>query len=282
MTKISKQLLNKVGASLASSNPKVVVEKVSASSDGSHAQVLFRLATTNARAKEVIKNGSVFASFSDAVNGEARLIPGTLVAASDNDNGLYFGCVALNIPMMTLSSAKTAGFRMVSANLFADSDDNIWSVSESAEGEKILSRSVSEDLSQLLKTRVMPASMSTAAAGVQVGASFKGGQVCAFYDAKSETMRKGVTVDNTTAFDFEGSRFFSVQACDLLVTSPVNESIASGLDAAFGDRNATFEERASSDPALRENIRRFLTALYSSNKEYLNTYLSTIDRLIVA
>lgn len=274
--KVSDKLLRGKGQQV----PSIYVEKASVSSEGNYAKILFRLGTSLAGAKEAMRNPESLAeAFNAKMEGSVRLVTSS-IHKSDVD-GMYCAYVAINTPTITHTAAVDAGFSMVAANLFADADDNIWRMTE-VDGEKVLSRTANDDLGELLRTRVMSPSVSTAAAGYCLDGAFKAGTILAFYDNTSETVRKGVSVDAATAFDFSTKKFYPVATTDVVATTEPSTVLANAIDSLYGDKNITFAEVASDYPRIKENIRRYLTTLYGQNKAFLDTYLRAIDRLLVA
>jgi hypothetical protein len=271
---------NKIAASVKQSIPSIFVEKSSVDESGTLAKVLFRVGTTNANAQLLVADEEGLTNaFEQKLGGTARLAPNSVHASGTA--GLYFAYLKVNTPTIGYAEASTSKkFNMVSANLFADEDDNIWSV-ENRDGEKILMRTANDDLQEILKTRMAAPTMSVAAASIGVTGSFTAGMIVAAYDATAEKVRRGLALDNATMYDFDANKVVPVSSVSVMCASEEIKSVVAELNRLYGDRNATFAEVATTGNK-KKMVMDFLTRLYSQNQAFLDQYIQAVDRFLAA
>lgn len=274
MTSLSNRLLTKVNPTTRM--PTVFVEKSAVDPSGQYAKVLFRIGTTSTIAKTIVANSKKLMDVFDArLNGAARLLPDT-VHASDI-SGMYCGYVRLAQAKTPLNAETKKNFRSITANLFADEEDNMWTVQSTADGHQILVKNSEDNLQELLNTRMSSPSLHVASAGYSLVGSVTAGCVVAYFDKNSETIENGFTVDPTSVFDFKTHQVKSVVACDYVAASAQDKELAKALNDLFDDNNAWYSELSS---VRKDAVVRYLTALYGQNRDFLNTYLQSIDQFL--
>ncbi len=257
--------------------PTISIEKSQVDSSGAHAKVLFRVNTTKKLAKESLTSHEVMeVAFANAFSNKARLIEDTIVAAG-NDDG-YFAFVKLNRPIVAheVACAEGSGFTLVAANVFSDSDDNIWTVEKDATGKRCIVRSMPEDLQSLLKTRTAP-HMAVASSGVALSGDIRASNFVRFYDKTSEKLRDGIAIDTSTIFDVTRKQFYDIESCNIVAYAETNPSISKGLANAAKNATSTFVEMSALD---KRSVKAYLTSLYSQNKAFLRHYIAAVDKFL--
>lgn len=276
MTSITQKIMSRVNKPAMTT---VYVEKSSVAPNGKYAKVLFRLATSKDKAKEIIRNRKdLIESFSAKLNGSARLV--TASVHPSGTDGFYCGYIKLNDERMSFDVAQTKNFHAITANMFVDPEDNIWNLEESADG-KILIRNSEDNLQEILNSRMASPSLSVAAAGYDLNGAVVTSQIVAYYNNVNEEICKGMAVDKSAIYDFKYNKIVETASCDLVAACDLDNSLRSTvtkeINKIFANLNVTYNEV---DPTVKQKLRSYLSVLYGQNKAFLSAYLSAIDNLL--
>ena len=271
MSTLTKRILANTKASALT----VFIDKSNVSSDGRRARVLFH--TNHSFNSEKQRNelkipNVVETAFSNVLGDSSRIIPDS-ISQSDHKN-LFYGIISLNSKTISQEDAlqENSGFHLVAANIFADKDDNIWTVEENEDGN-ILIRNESEDLSAILKTRT-GANMITAAAKLPVSDTMKCGMFIS-YLGSNEKRSQGFAIDTSTVFDSDTNKFVQINDIDILAKTEANRQVVSSIDDITESKTSTFAEMSAGQ---RKSLKEYLTTLYSHAPDFLANYLAVIDK----
>ena len=249
----------------------VFLEKSSVSSTGRRAKVLFRTNRRNGKNDELRNHSVVEQAFSAVLGDSARIIPASLVAAND-EGSLFYGVVSLNRKTMSIddANAENSGMTLVSANMFADASDDIWTV----DGENnVLVRTENDDLASILKTR-MSGTLSTAAAGMEISSPVQAGTVVKFVSSDN-SVTNGIMVDTSTVCDGLNQKFQTITPEDIVASCEASVQISNGINKAVGDEVSTFAELSAGQ---RSSLRDYIRMLYKQNPAVMQTYLGLINK----
>lgn len=251
----------------------VTLEKSHVSGSGGRAKVLFSTNKKGLEEKEYLRDEhSVEKAFTDLLGHDARIVTKSICPA---EKGLYYGMVVANQQSITLEEANKegSGYHIVAANMFADDNDDIWTLSELSEGEsKVLVRSSTDDLKDILNTR-MNSEMSLASSGQSVSDSFNVGSFVRFIGPK-EKVYNGFAVDTQTVFSAETASFLGADSISSIAFTPSDITVQHGITKAVGNDVATYQELSR---AQIKSLREYLTTLYSHAPDFLQNYLNAIN-----
>lgn len=270
MTKLRSRLMKNV-----KDHPfEVSVAKCNVSPSGTKAKVLFSTNKRGEKETAFLKDRhSVETAFSELLGEDARIVSKSICPA---DRGMYFGMVVANVQTVALEDAakKGSGFDLVQANMFADADDNIWTLQEESDGgEKILIRTQNDDLKSILDTRMSSVSMTTAA-NQSIDDSFTPGCFVRTIDNK-ERVHHGFAVDTSTIYSSEAKVFLPSDSISCVSFVEANQEVVNGIAGAIGDSVSTFQELSRTQV---KTLREYLSTLYAHAPDFLQNYLNVIER----
>lgn len=106
------------------------------------------------------------------------------------------GFVRVNRESKPYNQKEVASLRVLAANMFMDeTDDSLWSVKATGDGQKMLCRQVKEDIAQLLETAAVHVHRAPELSSI---ASYAlPGDVVAYVDPKTETVKRGIVLSLT-------------------------------------------------------------------------------------
>lgn len=152
-------------------------------------------------AKVVITHANLERMPKDAVRAEiAKLFGGKAAPVLSSFRSLaatslpaVVGFVRVNREVKPYVQKEVAKMRVLAANMFMDeTDDSLWGMRKTADGQQMLCRQVREDISQLLETASVHVHRAPSLASV---ASYAlPGDVVAFVDPKTETVKRGIVL----------------------------------------------------------------------------------------
>lgn len=254
---------------------KINIEKASVDQTNGVAKVLFNTNLPPRKVEEALVSSELEQAFAKLLDGKAHYIANS--AHYSEVAGLYYGFVKVNQPVIEHEDAlkENSGFQLVVANVFADADDHMWEVQEDASGKKVLVRTSIDDLTELLSIKPN-ASMATASAQCSLTGSLEFASLVKFFDPASESMRDGVILDTSTAYDFESKKAVKISPTLVVAsTSPVH-AMERELAGIYVDKNKTFAELAEMSVKA---IFDYIEAVYSQNPAYVREYKAAVSRL---
>lgn len=211
------------------------------------------------------------AALSKAFGGKARAIAGTFrpVRMEGNRVGMT-GFMTLNTETKVLTSEVASHMREMASNILMDDvDSSVWNVSESATGQKFITRKLNEDLSELVS---LASTEKYDVPSMSVVAS-----------AASTESRKYVAFVNpvTASIDY-GYLFGDVivsSDSDSVITEVEDDYVVDAQDLEDTDQ---FDEMDNADEDdVNEQVDAAL-ASYAAHEQYYLAIESQIDRRAVA
>lgn len=94
----------------------------------------------------------------EMTNNRLRVIPGTIRPITDVSNTSMLSMIAVaNTKTQDYTEETTKGFKLITANVFQDDNDNIWELITSGSGGKTLVQKSADNLDEILKSRLTKA-----------------------------------------------------------------------------------------------------------------------------
>jgi hypothetical protein len=263
----SKKIMSNVTA-----NPlKVSVEKYMIGSTGNRAKVLFSTNKPKNKIKSALSDFSnVETAFADVLCGKGRVLQNSLMLTERE--GVASAIVELNKATMGYDEVvkSNSGFSMVTANVFADADDNVWQVVDEG-GEKIVVRNSKDNLNDLLK----PNTFLSLASGVDLFDGFEAGSFVRHLHVTTGKVLNGFAVDTCTVYDIETEQFREVSNIDVLATVEVSKEVSNDMLTSVKNNPASYAELSATE---KLSLREYLKQLYGHAPDFLRNYLSAIDQ----
>ena len=264
-------LAKKMMSNVSTAPLKINVEKYMVGNSGNRAKVVFSTNRPKSKIKSYLDNfAQVEVAFADILNGKGRVIPKSVMLT--DKEGVASAIIELNTASISYDEAikENSGFSLVTANIFADSDDNVWQVVEEG-GEKIVVRNSKDNLNELLK----PNAILSLASGVDVYDGFEAGSFVRHLHVATGKVLNGFAVDTCTVYDIETEQFREVSSVDILATVEVTKDISSDMLTAVNNNVASYTELSATE---KLSLREYLKQLYGNAPDFLRSYLSAIDQ----
>lgn len=246
----------------------VVIQKITAVGK-EHASLLFTVPAGVSTRKGELTAARVAEAITKLYDGRVRVCESAALShIVDGPRDIYRCMVAVNRPTVPYETASTDGFVNVAANMFADSDDNIWEVSGEADN-RVLRRIGSDDLNAVLQER-RSRSIATAVSAIDTVPEIHRHDAIMFFDTASEDVKFGIVVGKNKAYVQEerNGRVLPFQAEAVLANAPHD------LDAPrFSNAPAT--ETASASVVLE-----YYKRLYGQNPDFYARLKQVIEEYL--
>ena len=279
MNKVTSGLVDRVKQSRKETPLQVSIEKAMYNPTGSRAKVLFGLSTTNRSRTEAFFSDQdvVEEAFFQILKGNASLIPSSVTEAGID--GKFFGILEMNTQSMSEEAAAKANLTKVSASMYLDADDDVWTVisnDDEDEGSVLIKKS-SDSLEDILALRL---STTTASAKVDMSASVSPGDYVALVHPVRNRRVAGFALDSNTIFCPEYASTVTFSGCDVVAAVEATEESTAIIDKAYGDDSqGTFSELAAAD---KQAVKEYLSKLFGHSPAFLSAYHAAIDKFFVA
>lgn len=259
-------LTNKIRGKVRKSPLTVNIEKFSAGPR--RAKVLF---STNRGPKITSfadQSSELVTAFAVHLGGKGVILPQSIMQTERA--GVFSGIVSSHAPQIPLDQASASGLSQVTANVFQDADDNIWTIERNG-NSSVLVRQSQDNLAELLDS----SAHLELANGIDVVQNFSPASFVAFLHFPSGKRMAGIAVDTCTVFDMNSSTFQEVSSTDTLAVSDPIEGLNEALLTVVNNDVSGY---SGLDTPAKQALRDYLTTLYrDAAPEYLRNYLNMIE-----
>jgi len=234
-----------------------------------HASLLFTVSGGgDAKASEIAS--LVEPALQKLYKGKVRLCEGAVTQVFDGARDIFRCFVALNTPTAPYETAAAEGWTNVSANLFADSEDNLWEVAGEGD-DRALRRISNDDMLGVLEER-RSRSMATAAAAIDETPQPNRHAFVTFFDTAAELFRHGLHI---------GSNRVYVPEAAGVAEAIVKVEPAAIIGVSDHDRDCPqFPKAPDLAAASKSVVLEYYRKLYGQNSEFYKQLKKAIENYL--